>query len=33
MDDETLDEVLGRGSMDRAESPMPLGGIPLDRDL
>jgi len=25
--------VLGRGSMDRAESPMPLGGIPLDRDL
>jgi len=33
MDDDTLDEVLGRGSMDRAESPMPLGGIPLDRDL
>ena len=33
MDDDTLDEVLGRGSMDRAESPLPLGGIPLDRDL
>jgi len=33
MDDDTLDEVLGRGSMDRADSPMPLGGIPLDRDL
>ena len=33
MDDETLDEVLGRGSMDRADSAIPLGGIPLDRDL
>ena len=33
MDDETLDEVLGRGSMDRADNAMPLGGIPLDRDL
>ena len=33
MDDETLDEVLGRGSMDRAGDGIPLGGIPLDRDL
>jgi len=33
MDDDTLDEVLGRGSMDRADSAIPLGGIPLDRDL
>ena len=33
MDDDTLDEVLGRGSMDRAEGTIPLGGIPLDRDL
>jgi 3-methyl-2-oxobutanoate hydroxymethyltransferase len=33
MDDDTLDEVLGRGSMDRADAAMPLGGIPLDRDL
>jgi 3-methyl-2-oxobutanoate hydroxymethyltransferase len=33
MDDATLDEVLGRGAMDRAASTMPLGGIPLDRDL
>jgi 3-methyl-2-oxobutanoate hydroxymethyltransferase len=33
MDDGTLDEVLGRGSLDRADQPMPLGGIPLDRDL
>jgi 3-methyl-2-oxobutanoate hydroxymethyltransferase len=33
MDDGTLDEVLGRGSMDRADSAIPLGGIPLDRDL
>ena len=33
MDDETLDEVLGRGSMDRAADGVPTGGIPLDRDL
>jgi len=33
MDDETLDEVLGRGSMDRAAAEIPSGGIPLDRDL
>jgi 3-methyl-2-oxobutanoate hydroxymethyltransferase len=33
MDDDTLDDVLGRGSMDRADSAIPLGGIPLDRDL
>ena len=33
MDDETLDEVLGRGTMDRADAAIPLGGIPLDRDL
>jgi 3-methyl-2-oxobutanoate hydroxymethyltransferase len=33
MDDETLDAVLGRGSMDRAADGVPTGGIPLDRDL
>jgi 3-methyl-2-oxobutanoate hydroxymethyltransferase len=33
MDDDTLDEVLGRGSMDRPDDAIPLGGIPLDRDL
>lgn len=33
MDDETLDEVLGRGSMDRAADGISTGGIPLDRDL
>ena len=33
MDDATLDEVLGRGSLDRAAGGMPVGGIPLDRDL
>ncbi len=34
MDDTTLDEVLGRGTLDRAAgSGMPVGGIPLDRDL
>ena len=33
MDDDTLDEVLGRGKLDRAEDTIPLGGIPLDRDL
>jgi 3-methyl-2-oxobutanoate hydroxymethyltransferase len=33
MDDNTLDEVLGRGTMDQADAAIPLGGIPLDRDL
>jgi 3-methyl-2-oxobutanoate hydroxymethyltransferase len=40
MDDAVLDEVLGRGSHDRAAdgdrsgaTGMPIGGIPLDRDL
>ena len=32
LDDATLDEVLGRGSLDRAED-VPVRGIPLDRDL
>jgi 3-methyl-2-oxobutanoate hydroxymethyltransferase len=32
MDEATLDEALGRGSLDRA-AEMPLHGIPLDRDL
>ena len=33
MDDAVLDEALGRGSHDRAAGSMPIGGIPLDRDL
>ena len=33
MDDTVLDEALGRGSHDRAAGSMPIGGIPLDRDL
>jgi 3-methyl-2-oxobutanoate hydroxymethyltransferase len=33
MDDAVLDEVLGRGSSDRPVSWIPVGGIPLDRDL
>jgi 3-methyl-2-oxobutanoate hydroxymethyltransferase len=33
MDDEILDEALGRGLPDRAGGAMPVGGIPLDRDL
>jgi 3-methyl-2-oxobutanoate hydroxymethyltransferase len=33
MDDAVLDEVLGRGTSDQAGSSMPVGGIPLDRDL
>jgi 3-methyl-2-oxobutanoate hydroxymethyltransferase len=34
MDDATLDEVLGRGTLDRAApTAIPQGGIPLDRDL
>jgi 3-methyl-2-oxobutanoate hydroxymethyltransferase len=33
MDDAVLDEVLGRGASDRAAGAIPVGGIPLDRDL
>lgn len=33
MDDAVLDEVLGRGMPDRASGSIPVGGIPLDRDL
>jgi len=33
MDDAVLDEVLGRGASDRATGAIPIGGIPLDRDL
>lgn len=33
MDDAVLDEVLGRSAQDRAGGGVPLGGIPLDRDL
>jgi 3-methyl-2-oxobutanoate hydroxymethyltransferase len=33
MDDAVLDEVLGRGSSDRPPGSIPVGGIPLDRDL
>ena len=33
MDDAVLDEVLGRGSSDRPADSIPIGGIPLDRDL
>lgn len=33
MDDQVLDDVLGRGSSDRPARSMPVGGIPLDRDL
>lgn len=33
MDDGVLDEVLGRGASDRPTGSMPVGGIPLDRDL
>jgi hypothetical protein len=32
MDEAVLDEVLGRGSSDQPAS-IPVGGIPLDRDL
>ena len=32
MDDDVLDEVLGRTDVDRA-ADVPIGGIPLDRDL
>ena len=33
MDETVLDEVLGRGSSDQPAGSMPVGGIPLDRDL
>ncbi len=33
MEDALLDEVLGRGSSDRPAGEIPIGGIPLDRDL
>jgi 3-methyl-2-oxobutanoate hydroxymethyltransferase len=33
MDDGVLDEVLGRGASDQAAGSIPVGGIPLDRDL
>ena len=33
MDEAVLDEVLGRGSSDRPAGSLPVGGIPLDRDL
>jgi 3-methyl-2-oxobutanoate hydroxymethyltransferase len=33
MDDAVLDEALGRGAFDRAGGTIPVGGIPLDRDL
>ena len=33
MDDAVLDGVLGRGVPDRPSGEMPVGGIPLDRDL
>ncbi len=33
MDDAVLDDVLGRGSSDQPSGSMPVGGIPLDRDL
>ena len=33
MDETVLDEALGRGLPDRASGTIPIGGIPLDRDL
>jgi 3-methyl-2-oxobutanoate hydroxymethyltransferase len=33
MDDAVLDQVLGRGEHDRPLRSIPVGGIPLDRDL
>jgi 3-methyl-2-oxobutanoate hydroxymethyltransferase len=33
MDDAVLDEVLGRGTSDQPAGSIPVGGIPLDRDL
>ena len=33
MDDAVLDEVLGRSASDQPAANVPVGGIPLDRDL
>jgi 3-methyl-2-oxobutanoate hydroxymethyltransferase len=33
MDDAVLDDALGRGEHDRPTGSVPVGGIPLDRDL
>jgi 3-methyl-2-oxobutanoate hydroxymethyltransferase len=33
MDDTVLDDALGRGEPDRPAGSVPVGGIPLDRDL
>ena len=33
MDDAVFQGVLGRSDSDRPEAEMPVGGIPLDRDL
>ena len=33
MDDAVLDEVLGRSGLDAPATDIPVGGIPLDRDL
>jgi 3-methyl-2-oxobutanoate hydroxymethyltransferase len=33
MDDEVLDAVLGRAASDQPPNALPVGGIPLDRDL
>ena len=33
MDEAVFDEVFGRGSPDRPAGSVPVGGIPLDRDL
>ncbi len=33
MDDAVLDDALGRGASDQASRTIPVGGIPLDRDL
>ena len=33
MEESVLDEVLGRGSPDQPAGSLPVGGIPLDRDL
>ena len=33
MDDAVLDEVLGRSGLDAPGADVPVGGIPLDRDL
>ncbi len=33
MDDEVIDEILGQSLLDRPSRSIPVGGIPLDRDL